>query len=194
MVSNPLDVLNALERLVRDAAAGASAGGSGRWEEVERAWVLFPPSEAGEPRGVVHFCGGAFVGASPQLTYRLFLETLSAKTGCVIVATPYVTSFDHLRVADEAQFTFDRASRALAQRLPPNLPVWGMGHSMGALAQCLISSRYAVARAGNVLLSACTFARAHARRGSLTRTHMAQASTTSRPRTPFRCSFPSCRR
>ena len=149
-MSNPLDVFNALERLVRDAAAGSSAGGSGRWEEIEKAWVLSPTTT---PRGVVHFCGGAFVGASPQLSYRLFLETLSAKTGCVIVATPYVTSFDHLRVADEAQFTFDRASRALASRLPPDLPVWGMGHSMGALAQCLISSRYAVARSGNVLLS-----------------------------------------
>jgi predicted alpha/beta hydrolase len=57
------------------------------------------------------------------------------------------------------QFTFDRASRALAPRLAPGLPVWGMGHSMGALAQCLIASRYAVTRAGNVLMSACARAR-----------------------------------
>jgi hypothetical protein len=202
-----LEVFQALERLVRDAAAGSSAGGTGRWEEVERAWVLFPPSGVA-PRGVVHFCGGAFAGASPQLTYRLLLETLCAKGSFVIVATPYVTTFDHLRVADEVcgdergpvcahvpdaptrprpavarlqvQFTFDRAFRALAPRLAPGLPVWGMGalsgaaaprafpcarafvhlichcagHSMGALAQCLISSRYAVTRAGNVLMSA----------------------------------------
>jgi hypothetical protein len=42
-----------------------------------------------------------------------------------------VTQFDHLRVADEAQFTFDRAFRALAPRLPPGLPIWGMGEHAG---------------------------------------------------------------
>ena len=29
------------------------------------------------PEAVVHFCGGAFVGASPQITYGLFLERLT---------------------------------------------------------------------------------------------------------------------
>jgi hypothetical protein len=36
------------------------------------------------------------------------------------------------------------------------------GHSMGALAQCLIASRYAVTRAGNVLISAHCLAHARA--------------------------------
>jgi hypothetical protein len=67
----------------------------------------------------------------PVQQYRLFLETLCARSGHVIIATPYVTQFDHLRVADEAQFTFDRAFRALAPRLPPNLPIWGMGTHAG---------------------------------------------------------------
>lgn len=30
-------------------------------------------------QAMVHFIGGAFVGAAPQLTYRLFLETLAAR-------------------------------------------------------------------------------------------------------------------
>jgi len=150
-VSNsPQDVLAALEALVRDAAASSAAGGSGRWEESESSWVLFPE---GPPRGVVHFCGGAFVGACPQLTYRLFLETLVERTGVVVVATPYSLSFDHLRVADAVQFAFDRTCRALGPRLPAELPVWGLGHSMGALAQTLLASRYAVTRAGLILLS-----------------------------------------
>jgi hypothetical protein len=106
-------VFSALERLVRDAAAGSSAGGTGRWEELERAWVLFPPAGAA-PRGVVHFCGGAFAGASPQLTYRLLLETLCSKGSFVIVATPYVTTFDHLRVADEARTVEQERCVALA--------------------------------------------------------------------------------
>jgi len=148
-VTGPAELFAFLERTLREAAAGAGAGG---WEEVERAWVLLP---AGEPLGVVHFTGGAFAGASPQLTYRLFLETLCSKGRLVVVATPFATSLDHLRVADEAQFAFDRALKTLADsaRIPPNLPVWGVGHSMGSLAQLLIASRYAVTRAGMVLMS-----------------------------------------
>lgn len=33
--------------------------------------------------------------------------------GYVIIATPYASGFDHLRIADEAQFKFDRCLRAL---------------------------------------------------------------------------------
>ena len=146
------DIFAAFDKALRDAAASADAGGTGRWEVAEKCWVLFPENDT-PPAGVVHFCGGAFASAAPVLTYRLFLETLSQKGALVVVATPYATSFDHLRVADEVQFAFDRAVRALAQRLPADLPVWGMGHSMGALAQCLVASRYAVPRAGNVLIS-----------------------------------------
>ena len=141
-----------LDRALRDAAASADAGGAGRWELVDRTWVLLP-ADGVPPVGVVFFCGGAFASAAPVLTYRLFLETLSSVGALAIVATPYSTSFDHLRVADEVQFAFDRASRTLASRLPPDLPVWGIGHSMGALAHALVSSRYAAPRAGNVLMS-----------------------------------------
>lgn len=41
------------------------------------AWVLKPRKT--KPRSVVHFVGGIFVGAAPQLTYRLFLEGLAEK-------------------------------------------------------------------------------------------------------------------
>ena len=41
------------------------------------AWVLKPKNS--KPRAVVHFVGGIFVGAAPQLTYRLFLERLSER-------------------------------------------------------------------------------------------------------------------
>ncbi|CAI6003167.1 unnamed protein product, partial [Closterium sp. NIES-64] len=110
---------------------------------------------AGDSGGTLHW--GAFVGASPQLTYRLFLTTL-AQRGLMVVATPYASGFDHLRIADEAQFRFDRCMRSLSLKAqPPNdpmdLPVYGVGHSMGALVHLLIGARYAVERAGNVFLS-----------------------------------------
>lgn len=44
---------------------------------IKGAWVLKPRSSA--PKSVVHFVGGIFVGAAPQLTYRLFLERLAEK-------------------------------------------------------------------------------------------------------------------
>lgn len=80
-----------------------------------------------------------------------------------VIATPYSTSFDRTRIADEVQFKFDRCSRALGAGAGgiapavsaslPELPVFGVGHSLGCLVHLLICSRYAVQRAGNVFMS-----------------------------------------
>lgn len=53
--------------------------------------VLRPPATAGRPEAVVHFLGGAFVGAAPQLTYRLFLETLANRN---VLVSPNVLSYN----------------------------------------------------------------------------------------------------
>jgi len=115
--------------------------------------VLAPPVGV-KPRALVHFIGGAFVGASPQLTYRLFLEALVDTGDCVIVATPFTIGFEHLRIADEAQFVFDKAFRRLGPGVTNGLPVFGVGHSMGALMHMIIGSRYALTdRTANVMIS-----------------------------------------
>jgi hypothetical protein len=46
-----------------------------------RAFVLLCscPAVGTAAEAVVHFLGGAFVGAAPQLSYRLFLEGLAAR-------------------------------------------------------------------------------------------------------------------
>ena len=139
----------------------------GRWEEIEGSWVLAP--RANPVRRVVHFIGGAFVGASPQLSYRLFLEKLCDRGDVLIVATPYALMFDQLRCAEEAQFRFDRCMRRLSSsnsssssssssslmlpteleralaRSPDldSLPSVGVGHSLGSLLHLMIGSRYA---------------------------------------------------
>ncbi|CAI5491798.1 unnamed protein product, partial [Closterium sp. Naga37s-1] len=152
-----IQLYSRIESLISESARQSQgADAAGQWEEVEGAWVLRPPAPL-QATAVVHFIGGAFVGASPQLTYRLFLTTL-AQRGLMVVATPYASGFDHLRIADEAQFRFDRCMRSLSLKAqPPNdpmdLPVYGVGHSMGALVHLLIGARYAVERAGNVFLS-----------------------------------------
>jgi hypothetical protein len=112
--------------------------------------VLYPP-EGRAPEAAVHFLGGAFVGAAPQLAYRPFLEALASR-GVLIVATPFSTSFDHLRVADEVQYKFDRALAALGPAAG-RLPVFGVGHSLGSVLHALICARYTPARAGNALMA-----------------------------------------
>ncbi|CAI0399473.1 unnamed protein product, partial [Linum tenue] len=140
-----------------------SQGGWGSltdWTEIEGAWVLKPRN--GRANSVVHFIGGIFVGAAPQLTYRLFLEHLAEK-GVMVIATPYASGFDYFHIADEAQFKFDRAFRFLQESKlnsmagvfvqVEDLPTFGMGHSLGSVIHLLIGSRYAVQRSGNVLMA-----------------------------------------
>jgi Protein of unknown function (DUF1350) len=53
--------------------------GRGDWRQVRDCWVLRPPAIAGPPQAVAIFVGGAFVGAAPQVVYKLFLEALAAR-------------------------------------------------------------------------------------------------------------------
>lgn len=140
-----------IERLITETAKQnqGSRGTSGDWIEIEGAWVLKPQNI--KPTSVIHFIGGAFVGAAPQLTYRFFLEKLSEK-GVIVVATPFASGFDHFLIADEVQFKFDRCIRSLHDTVN-DLPIFGVGHSLGSVIHLLIGSRYAVQRRGNVLMS-----------------------------------------
>ncbi|KAG6653730.1 uncharacterized protein LOC122309768 [Carya illinoinensis] len=149
--STGIQLYSEIERLLTETAKQAQGpwGGSGEWTEVEGAWVLKPSSS--KPRAVVHFVGGIFVGAAPQLTYRLFLERLSEK-GVLVIATPYASGFDHFFIADEVQFKFDRCYRFMQETIQ-DLPTFGIGHSLGSVIHLLIGSRYAVQRSGNILMA-----------------------------------------
>jgi hypothetical protein len=104
-----------LETLLQSALALRRLPGErGDWQEVEGSYVLYPPNNQ-PPEALVHFLGGAFVGAAPQLAYRPLLEALASR-GVVVVATPFSTSFDHLRVADEIQYKFDQCMARLTVR------------------------------------------------------------------------------
>ena len=60
------------------------------WREMSGSWVLVPP----QPVAVVHVLGGAFVGTAPNVAYRWLLTELG-KAGYVVVATPFLNTFDH---------------------------------------------------------------------------------------------------
>lgn len=138
-------IFSNIESMIRTTLSGAGGSPGSGWEEIEGSWVVRPA--AGVPlEAVIHFTGGAFVGAVPQWAYRPFLEALAAR-GMVVIATPYATTFDHLRIADEAQFKYDCALRRLGPAVS-GLPAFGIGHSLGSVVQMLISSRYAVQRNG----------------------------------------------
>jgi Protein of unknown function (DUF1350) len=121
------------------------------WQEISGNWVYIPR----QPRAVIHFLGGAFVAAAPHLTYRLLLEDL-AKQGYVIIATPFINTFDHRAIASEVYNRFEDTLELIQKRryLPTdNLPIYGVGHSMGCKLHLLIGSLYDVDRAGNILIS-----------------------------------------
>ena len=133
-----------------------SIGAKGRWVEKSGNFLLFPVDTAGielvQPAGVIHFLGGAFVGAAPHITYRYLLESLNV-AGFIIVATPYRLDMDYLRSCDEILAKFDAVAVDLAGQYGP-LPVIGLGHSCGALLQTLITCLFPEApRAINILIS-----------------------------------------
>ena len=130
----------------------------GRWQSIGGNYVLFPPenidnnNEIKQPIGVIHFLGGAFVGAAPHLSYRYLLEELCA-AGYIIVATPYRLDLDYVRSCDDILSKFDNVAIKLVSKYG-YLPVIGLGHSCGALLQTLITSLFPDApRAVNILIS-----------------------------------------
>ncbi|KZV57486.1 hypothetical protein F511_35211 [Dorcoceras hygrometricum] len=141
------DIDRILTETVKQSQSGW--GSSGDWSEIEGAWVLRPKTS--KVTSVVHFVGGIFVGAAPQLTYRLFLERL-ANRGILVIATPFASSFDHFLIADEVQFKFERCLRSLKETVE-DIPTFGIGHSLGSVVHLLIGSRYAVQRNGNILMA-----------------------------------------
>eukprot|EP00210_Caulerpa_lentillifera_P009167 g8739.t1 len=149
-VPNPNVV--ALERVLKDVLVkNAPIEERYKWSEICESWVLRPTNA---PEAIVHFLGGAFIGVAPQLAYRQFLESL-ADRNVLVIATPFSTHFDHHRSADESQYKFERALDQLTNSDPQlsNVPIYGVGHSLGALLHVLISSKYAIHRDGNVLIS-----------------------------------------
>ncbi len=115
------------------------------WRDLSGCAALVPP----EPIAVIHFLGGAFVAAAPQLTYGWLLERL-AQAGYAVIATPFVNTLDHRRIANEVLRSFERTRTRLTLL---DLPIYGLGHSMGCKLHLLLGSLFAAERSGNILIS-----------------------------------------
>jgi ABC-type proline/glycine betaine transport system permease subunit len=150
--SSPLGPFSSSSSTARTAESSSNRQVVGDWEELHGNFLLRPSIEAGPPRALIHFLGGAIVGASPHISYRYMLERLAEK-GFLVIATPYDLSFDHLSTCDAVITKFERIAALLAQTYGA-LPVVGVGHSCGALLQLLITSLFPdTPRAANALIS-----------------------------------------
>ena len=137
------------QRLQLPGFALASFGFAGRWETAGASYMLSPPPGVA-PKAVVHFLGGAFVGAAPHLSYRYLLEDI-ADAGYIIITTPFNLVFNYVDLC--AGLVED--SREAFSRVPAGLPVMGVGHSCGALMHTLLPVLYPqeCPRESNVLIS-----------------------------------------
>ncbi len=119
------------------------------WQEIAGNWVYIPQ----RPKAIIHFLGGAFIAAAPHVTYRWLLENLALQ-GYAVIATPFVNTFDHGAIARQALLSFEQALDCLQDRLPQrNLPIYGLGHSMGCKVHLLICSLFEEERAGNIFIA-----------------------------------------
>lgn len=134
------------------------------------------PEEGTPCVGLVHFVGGALVGAAPLQAYGPFLEAIGAGggTGLGIVATPAqgLSGLDHWAAASEVLLRWCAAKRELDAALfvrgdptSDTLPTIGLGHSLGCKLLVLLGSDAKMAeaigpRAANVLVSYNNFAAA----------------------------------
>ncbi|GLC46383.1 hypothetical protein PLESTB_001769300 [Pleodorina starrii] len=131
------------------------------------AWVVGPRYRS---KGVVHFLGGAFAGAAPQVAYGLLLDSIAA-AGYTAIATPYAVTFRHDECARGVRRQFldslqelrtgpragagpgAGAGAARADLAPPGAPVFGVGHSNGSLLHLLIGSFFPGATESNIIMS-----------------------------------------
>jgi hypothetical protein len=118
------------------------------WQTDGETWFLLPP----QPRAVIHFLGGAFVGSAPQFFYSRLLEEL-ARMGMAVVATAYATDLDHAQIAFKAARSLHGS---LQSKGLMDLPLFGLGHSLGGKLQilsCLALPSLGSQRRGNIFLA-----------------------------------------
>ncbi|KAK9669174.1 hypothetical protein RND81_13G113600 [Saponaria officinalis] len=113
--------------------------------------LVVPPPKYRNPRAIIKFLGGAFIGKVSHLTYSYLVEFL-AKEGYLVVLVPYNVTFNH---EDATKQVYERFNACLdillTSGLPEaqiqasqlvDLPVFSVGHSNGALLQVLIASYF----------------------------------------------------
>ena len=95
------------------------------WRQQGEMWTLEPTVR---PHGLIEFIGGSYLAATPQLSYRRYLEALAAR-GWRIHAWSYVPGFDHQAQANAAWRLFRQVREQQAR--PDDTTLLRLGHSLG---------------------------------------------------------------
>ena len=100
-------------------------------DEGAGSWLFLPPST---PWAVVHFVGGAALGAVPQLCYDGLLRGLATRANVAILATPYELKRDHGAIAADIAGGFGAALESCIDTgvVPSSAKFFSLGHSLGA--------------------------------------------------------------
>ena len=89
-------------------------------------YCYWPPN----PKKIVEFIGGSYLGTKPDLTYKRFIESLISKNYAVH-AYKYTPQFDHQELALKAWKDFKNCNRALSNRIGKSISAIRIGHSLG---------------------------------------------------------------
>lgn len=146
-----------------EAAASAAyefMQAQGEWYSMGGCSVLLPREKI--PKSIIHFVGGFVAGSAVTVTYGRMLATL-ANSGHLIVATPIpAVDLNHGGVANDVTTAFTNCYRSnvlpLLGKLGPEVPVFGLSHSLGGKLVVLMNSKKEARkslppRAGNIFLA-----------------------------------------
>lgn len=112
--------------------------GSTVWETINGCQVVIPATD--RPVAIVRFTGGLGAGVAPRALYGTFLEEIARRGNVAVIGVPINASFDHKQLALETAKVLGKTTQELMSRWDvPWIPVFGMGHSLGAKIQLLIS-------------------------------------------------------
>jgi len=120
---------------------------------------IYIPHRAVAPRGILHFIGGAALGAAPRSVYSLLLERIASLTNTIVITTPVSITLDHATLAESTARAFDDCRLNHLPLLLNNsinvfsLPVIGVGHSLGAKIHAILAADPQVRAAAGVRLA-----------------------------------------
>uniref|UniRef100_A0A7S4BHR6 CHAT domain-containing protein n=1 Tax=Chrysotila carterae TaxID=13221 RepID=A0A7S4BHR6_CHRCT len=100
-------------------------------------WIRMPQGQPGSTSspdvyGVLHFVGGAALGAAPQLVYNRLLSFVSDSASVAVIASPFEVSPDHIRLAEQVSLAFNDCCNENGLSQLPAARRFKLGHSLGA--------------------------------------------------------------
>jgi hypothetical protein len=132
------------------------------WERIQTdagvVHVLLPPQTVLLPTCVIHFTGGTFFGSAPNLWYRQLLQDIVKNTQAAVIATSIPVTLlqsplQHVKLAKKVQRQFQTAwTDVLLDEYGEtlqNVPVCGLGHSLGARLMVVLATLGALPASGS---------------------------------------------